>query len=259
MITALALTSISGCAGRSAFVRPTGPAVPMPDAEGAALWAEATGPCADVRVFNAELRPAGRLAGERIRGVTLFVAVTAAGDLGIEAVALNQTQFTIKGTADRATLVLARENRVVSGPAADILNALVGLDVHPRRLLALLSGCLAVDRQVQRVVRIGELVRVTTADSVVFLARATRESGMWRPMAAEFGDLLVDYREIGPTGPHVIGVRTQEGRVPSVDISITVRDARINPEIEPAAFTIVVPPGAVPAAVSDLRLIGSDQ
>jgi hypothetical protein len=42
-----------------------------------------------------------------------------------------------------------------------------------------------------------------------------------------------------------------------VDISLTVNDALINPDLSRAAFTIVVPPGAVPAAVSDLRLIGS--
>jgi hypothetical protein len=170
-------------------------------------------------------------------------------------VAANQTQFTIKGNADRATLVLPRENRVVSGPAADILNALVGLDVHPRRLLALLAGCLAVERQAQRVERIGDHVRVTTADSVVFLAREKGESQIWRPIAAEFGDLLADYRELGPSGPRTIGLRTREGRTPAVDISLAVNDALINPDLSPAAFTIVVPPGAVPAAISDLRLI----
>jgi hypothetical protein len=244
---------VQACATRG-FVRPVGTVTPVPDAEASAAWESATRACADVRLFNADVRPSGRLGDTRVRATSLLVAVGAAGQIGLEASVANQTQFVLKGDASQATLVLPRENRMVTASAADILHALIGLDAGPERLLSIFSGCVAVARAVVQAERIGGLMRITTPDAVVFL-RVDR--GAWRPVAGEFDGWLVDYRRFGAGSPAVIGIRSPAGREPAVDLTLTVRDALLNPDLPPAAFAIVVPPGTEPAEVQDLRLLGS--
>jgi hypothetical protein len=245
--------ALQACATRG-FVRPIGTVTSVPDDEAFAAWESATRACADVRVFNAEIRPSGRLAGTRVRATSLFLAVTAAGQIGLEVSVANQTEFVIKGDAMRATLVLPRENRVVTAPAADILDALVGLDAGPERLLSIFSGCVAIERAIVRADRIGGLLRITTPDAVAFLRV---DQGIWRLVAGEFAGWLVDYRRFDAHGPAAIGIQSPEGREPAVNLTMTVRDARLNPDLLPAAFTAIVPPGFEPADVRDLRLLGS--
>ena len=244
----------TGCAARG-FVRPVGAAVPVPAAESDSIWQDAIRACADIRTFNAEVRPSGRVAGSRVRGVTMNVAVSHTGSIGIEAIAATQTVFLLKGVTDRAILLLPSENRVVTAPASEILGAYLGLETDPGRLLAIFSGCITTTRQARRVERIGETVRVETPDAVVYLRQG--ESG-WRPVAGEFDDLLVDYRRVEADRPVTIGLRTTAGRQPAVDLSLSVRDAVLNSDLPAEAFTIAVPPGAVDTPVADLRVLGSE-
>jgi hypothetical protein len=229
--------------------------VPVPPSEADGIWLDATRACAGVQSYNAEIRPSGQVADAAVRGLTLFVGVTDQERVGIDAEAGNQTLFTLKGTTSEATLWLPRENRFAVAPADRILDAIVGLALGADRLLALLSGCIASDRTIIGADRLGGVVRITTPDSVVYLEQ---KDGRWVPRAGQFGDLMVDYPDWDGEWPGRVLVRTVQGRAPSVDLSLTVIARAVNREFPAGAFTVRLPDGAVPAAVEDLRLIGSE-
>jgi hypothetical protein len=226
--------------------------VPLSDAS--LIWAEATKECATVDRYSAdELRPSGRVAGSRIRG-SLALAVTAGGLIGVEATYGQLRIFYLKGTSDNATLWLPGEGRVVTAPAAQILNALVGLDVDPVRLLAVLTGCVAVDRQLSQAVRVGQWLRLETRDkTTVFVAEA---AGRRRVVAADFDRLSVEYGPLVEGLPSRVTIATVPGRSPVVNLTLAIKGVRRNPDLPAEAFRVVVPADAVPASVSDLRPLG---
>ncbi len=257
VLASVAALCAAGCAAHR-FTIPTAAPAPVAPLEAAAAWAEATRLCGAVTSYNAELRPSGRLAGQRVRGVTLLVAADATGRVGVEAaVSGGSPLFRLGGTADRATLWLPRERRVVTDTPSRILGALVGIDVEPERLLAILSGCGTADRAAVRADRLGELLRVTTASAVAYIDRST---GAWRLRAVEGHGLLVDYRAFDDEGwPSTIGIRTAGTDEPSVDLSLDVGVRVINPALGPLVFQVRVPSDAVPASVDDLRPLGTEE
>jgi hypothetical protein len=250
---ALALFA-SACAARR-FAPPPDPPVPIPAAEAGPIWAEAVGACAGVRSIRAEVRPSGRIADTRVRGLTLFIGADAGGRIGIEAEGGRQLQFALKGPTDSATLWLPRERRYVTAAADRILHAIVGLDLDAGQMLALLSGCIATERTVQRMDRIGDILRATTPEAVVYLEQ---EDGRWTVRAGDLGALIVDYARWDGEWPRTIAIRTPAGRAPAVDLTLNVAERDINPDLPAAAFTVNLPPDAVQAQVEDLRLMGTE-
>jgi hypothetical protein len=247
-----ALLLASGCAAHR-FTRPTGPIVPVQLSDARAIWADATKECSTVDRYNAEIRPSGRAGGSRVRG-SLALAVTSTGLIGVEAKYGPQSIFDLKGTADRATLWLPLERRVVTAPAAQILNALVGLDIDPVRLLAVLTGCVAVDRELSRAVRVGQWLRLETTDNTtVFVAETPGER---RVVAADFDRLSIEYGPLVGGMPSRLTIATTPGRAPVVNLTFAIKDVLRNPDLSAEAFRVVVPADAVPASVSDLRPLG---
>jgi hypothetical protein len=225
-----------------------------PDAD--AAWSEATRHCGTLRGYNAEVRPSGRVAGGPVRGVRLHIAVNDRDQIGVEVVAGTQTVLVLKGTADRAQLWLPDENRIVTAPASRILDALIGLNVTPGRLLAVLSGCVAVNRQIAEADRYGELVRLTTPDSAVFIERS---DGAWQIRAGRFDTLEVEYPDPRAGVPTRVWIGTRADATPVVDLSLRMETIALNTALPPEAFQVTVPPDAVPAQVSDLRPLGSSE
>ena len=166
---------------------------------------------------------------------------------------MGSSVFRFGGTAATATLWLRADNRVVHGPAGEIVEALVGVRLEPARLLALLSGCVATSTEATAAVRQGDLAQVTTSDAVVYLAG---DGVSWRPRAGLFEQLLVDYRRVEDGYPREIRITSDAGRSPSVDLSITVRSLDINPVFGGSEFIVPVPQQAVPASLEDLRAAG---
>jgi hypothetical protein len=253
-LIAVVLAITSACATRR-FTPPNASPVPLAASEAGGIWLDATRACVAVRSYNGEIRPSGRVADARVRGLTLFVGVDDQDRMGIEAEAGSRPVFTLKGTTRQATLWLPQENRVVEAPAHRMLDAIVGLELGASRLLALFSGCIASNTTIERADRLGQVVRVTTPDAVVYLER---DGEHWMTRAGAFGDLIVDYPQREGEWPDRILVRTAEGRVPRVDLSLEVAARVINREFPPGTFVVSVPAGAVPASVEDLRLIGSE-
>jgi hypothetical protein len=248
---AIVSTALGACASTRPFVRPAGPASPLLDRT--AVWQPATATCRAVRAYLGELRLSGKVDGQSVRSTTLPLAVDA-GRLGFAAQGpFGSSVFQFGGTTANATLFLRGDNRVVRGPAADIVEALIGVKLDPSRLLAVLAGCVATGTEATAAERFGSIVQVSTGDAMVFLVE---QAGTWRPRAGTFDGLFVDYLRAEGGYPREIRITSEPGRSPAVDLTIAVRSLEINPVFTDAEFKVSVPPQAVPASLDELRAAG---
>lgn len=244
---AAAWAAASGC-GAALFVRPSGPSAPAPDAP--AAWADATRACRAVRSYRAAIQLSARFGGRRVPRAAMGLALDAAGDIGADARISDTLVFRLGGTADRATLWLQDGNRVVTAPAADILDALSGARLAPSRLLAVMAGCVARDTAVLRAARQGDFMEIGTSDGDVFLDRKT---GAWRARAGFFDGLVADYRAFAGDWPSDVAIGSNDGRTPPVSLSMRVDAPEVNGVIAPAAFAVTVPAGATTMSLQELR------
>jgi hypothetical protein len=237
------------------FAPPEGAAAPAPD--GAARWSDATRACAAVTGYHAQLRLSGRLAGHGMPGITVGLALTRDGRIGLEARAGGPSLFVLGGRADDATLALTSDRRLVTAPAADIVDALVGVALGPARLLAVMTGCVSPDLQVAdvRAYEAGATMAVRLASGdVAYLVRGT--SGMV-VRAGAFDGVQVEYRDRFASGwPRRIEIRTEAGRVPAVSLSMRIESVEIDPTLADSVFVVARPSGWAPLSIGELRASG---
>jgi len=243
---------ITGC-GPGTFVPPTGPGESAPEA--AAAWTEAIAACRDVRTYSASLRLSGRSADQRLPGVGAIIALTAQGSIFLQIVGGNRPLLTLAGTADKATYFLHEDNRVVNARAAEIVETIVGVPISPEQLLAILSGCGVRQFDVQRAVRFGKRLAVTTTDGQVFLERRT---GPWETAAAIVGRLTVQFARRDSRFPTSLRLDATPPGGPGSWINISAIDQLdINTDLAPAVFA---PPAAAASATTmtleELRAAG---
>lgn len=249
-LTALIAVSLafSACGG-GVFVRPAGPGEPAPDA--AAIWRAATADCRNARAVQAALGLSGRVRGRRVPGLagaTVF-AVATPDAMALEGRLPGQLLFKLGGTAERATLLLPTNNRVVVAPAAEIVDALVGIPVGPDRLLALLGGCVTRAGDIDRGTRVDGLIEIVAGGTAVYLEQH-RE---WRPRAGFFDGLMVDYDRDGSGAVRRIQFRSTPSSPVPVSLSLAVKDVNHQPVVTPAMLGVVVPDDARPMSVGELR------
>ncbi|HUE84550.1 MAG TPA: hypothetical protein VMO26_00585 [Vicinamibacterales bacterium] len=241
--------ALSACAARTP-ARPTAPGVPHPPALD--LFTKATARCAGLTTFTAALRLSGRAGHERLRG-TLLTGLAAPASVRFEAVApFGQPVFILAGTGGRATLLLPRDNMVLTdAPVPDVLERLTGLRLGPVDLRLLLTGCLALPASP----RTGLLYArdwqsvVVGAGTVAYLRTI---DGRPRIVAADSGEWRVDYAQYQNDWPRQVRLRTVAG---DVDITAVLEDIAINTEIDPRAFEVTVPAGAEPITLNHLRSV----
>jgi hypothetical protein len=252
LFTATALFLTASCGGPPRLVLPTGPGAPAPDA--AEAWTQATRSCRDVKSFTGELHLSGHAGERRLRG-TIQSAVTATGQIGFEMPApFGQSVFILAGSADRTTLLLPRDGRYVVAPAADILEALIGTRIEPRRLLALLTGCGGLETSMTSAVRYGDEIAVATSEGRVFLAE--RKSA-WEVVAADTTGVIVEYPEAaGGSPPRRLRLSSTPGRTPAIELSLSTNQVELNGALPATAFAVQVPANATPLTLGDLRAGG---
>jgi hypothetical protein len=237
----------ASCAGHR-FQFPTGAGTPAADA--AAAWAEATEACRDVRSFSAEMRPSGHVGGQRLGG-TIHGAVTAADQIHLEMPAsFGDPYFVLAGSGARATLV-RNDKRVLTAQADEILDALIGLKLSPRQLLAIFAGCVDQSPSVGGGARFGQTIAVSTDRARVFLQPV---DGRWRPVAAELGDLRIEYTGFGAATPGRVAIRSTSSV--RIDLSVALDQIEVNGEIPASAFIAALPAGAQPLTLEQLRQSG---
>jgi hypothetical protein len=133
--------------------------------------------------------------------------------------------FVLAGSADRATLWLRREQRIVTAPPAEIVEAMLGVSLPPGRLLAIFTGCLTRDATMTAATRYGRVLTVDTPDGRIHLEQ---RNGRWQTRAGEADGFIVEFARDASSFPQKIWIRSVPGREPRAALDITVSDAEVN-------------------------------
>jgi hypothetical protein len=232
---------------------------PAPDPTAIEAFTAATAACKGFRSIEGELSLSGRAGNERVRG-RILTGLESGGAVRLEAVApFGAPFFVLAGRAERATLVLPREHRVLKDTGvADVLERLTGLTLGADDLRLIVSGCL-VDRAEPsdgrhwgggwRAVTIGP-------DRVAYLRI---QNGQPVLTAADYGSWHVDYSAHSAGFPRVIRIRSAPGPrnagEAGIDITARLEQLQVNTQINPLAWTVEVPFDADPMTLDELRSI----
>ncbi len=249
---ALTLAAVAcGPGGLPRITLPSGAAAPAADY--AAPFAAATAGCRGVRSFTADLALSGSAGRQRLRGHV--IAGFAPGALRLEGVApFGSPVFILAADMGRGTLLLPRDRRVVqSAPSEEILEALVGVKLSSDDLLAVLTGCVKAGAAPVSAKTYGSewLAVELNGGATAYLHRKDAD---WPLVSAVLEGLQIDYGARVDGLPQQVRIRTSDPRQsPQVDLQVRFASFERNPEIEQAAFSVVVPPGTPPISVQELR------
>ncbi len=257
LIAGLIVGSLAAaCAARApTFVPPASGGLPAPDAAETVRAAQPS--CGTIKTLTAQAALSGRIAGQRVRG-RLDLGLTSDGGVRLEAIAPFGLVFVLAGERDRATLLLAREERVLRDrPAAEIVEALAGVRIAPATLLALITGCPAEGAAITDVTRFPDGILQAAAGSGRTVWVRPESSGA-RLVAARLGDVTVEYpAAFTGDAPRTIRLRqdTTDGH-PGSDLVLAVSQIATNGPLDEAAFAVNVPATAQPVTLDELRRSG---
>jgi hypothetical protein len=252
------VTMMAGAAcGPPALPRITLPSgTGVPRADFVTILADATTSCRSVHSLTADLALSGSAGRQRFGGHVL--AGFAPDALRLEGVApFGAPLFILAAERGRGTLLLPRDRRVVSSAAPDeILEALVGVKLSPDDLLAAFTGCVkAAATPVSARMYGADWLAVDLDDPKGGATAYLHRNGAgWPIVAAVLEGLQIDYGSPAGGVPAQIRIRTSDPHQnPQVDLQVRFQSVEINPEIDRAAFSVVVPPGTSPITVQELR------
>jgi hypothetical protein len=261
LLVALALGA-AACATAATIRLPDGPWADEPSAAGA--FESASAACRGVRTLTAELGVRGKAGRSKIRGRVL-AGFERGGSLRLEAPApFGAPVFILVSRANRATLLLPRDRRILSDVAVDdVLEAITGLRRSSDDVLALLAGCLAADAASagtgQR--SSGGWLRVgLTGGVTAFLAS---DGGRWRVAAGQGGagvsgsSWTVSYAAFASGFPAAVTIRQEAGfGAAETALTFQVSQLETNVPIDPRAFDVIIPPDTQPLTLDELRQTG---
>jgi hypothetical protein len=161
--------------------------------------------------------------------------------------------FVLAGRAERATLVLPREHRVLKDTAVrEVLERITGLALGADDLRLIVSGCL-VDRAAPADGRQwgGGWRAVTIGPERIAYLRVV--NGQPVLTAADYGPWHVDYSAHASGFPRVVRVRRAGDT--AIDITARVEQLQVNTQINPLAWSVDVPSDADPMTLDELRSI----
>ena len=188
----------------------------------------------------------------------ILTGLESGGAVRLEAVApFGAPFFVLAGRAERATLVLPREHRVLKDTAvADVLERLTGLTLGADDLRLVVSGCL-VDRAEPSDGRqwSGGWRAVTIGPERVAYLRVV--NGQPVLTAADYGPWHVDYSAHAGGFARVVRVRRAGALAKAEEIDITARieQLQVNTQINPRAWSVDIPSDADPMTLDELRSI----
>ena len=250
---ALAAALLSSSCAQGLMKLPEGPGVAAADWPGA--LAEATASCRNVQTFTAEIAASGSVGGRRIRA-RLLVGLARPAAVRLEAVAAFGPLFVFAARDTDATLLLPHDNRaLVHGDPAQVLEAVTGLPLDGRQMLALVTGCADAGRPwIAR--RFGE-DWIVGADGTtdVYLHRAEPRAP-WRVVAAVHHESparmwRADYQDVQDGLPRRLRVTGLASR--RIDLGLALSQVDVNQPLDGSAFVVPVPSSAVPIELSELE------
>jgi outer membrane lipoprotein-sorting protein len=225
---------------------------PLPNA--ANVHAGITTGCAGVRTMTAELGLSGRAGGQRISGRAV-VGFESPDAMRLEGLApIGQPAFILVSRAKNATLLLPRDERVLKGAnAGEILGALTGVALAPADLQAILTGCVVPSPKVASgSEQEGWVILEVEGGATLYLRRV--RGGAIELRAARRDDWQIEYAEWQNGLPRM--VRIISTAAPAVDLTARLAQVETNVDLEDSAFTVDVPPDAVPITLDELRDAG---
>ena len=266
-LAVILLLATAACAPKR-LVLPSGPGTPT--AEFRAAFDQASISCCGVRTLRTTIRLAGRAGGQRMRG-TLIAGLAQPDALRLEGVApFGPPAFILVAHDESATLLLPRDNRVLTGvSAADILEALAGVRLDPAALRALLAGCVVADPQPTdgHVFKTGGPITIFNGPSyprqrwmAIEVGHGTttylrQQRGQWRIVAGVLPGLEVQYGQFEAGLPRQVQIRSRADQAPAVpvDLTLTLSDLSTNVTLNASAFEVDVPRDAAPMTLAELR------
>jgi hypothetical protein len=232
---------------------PAGPVESAPEAMEA--WTAASEACRGASAFSAEVRVNGRVSDQRLRGATLQGLMTRDGGVLLRAVApVGPPIFVLTGLTERATLTLPREQRVLVAPAADIVNALIGLPLAPLDLLEVLTGCVARGPATDGA-KVGSALFVSLQGGAA-RARLVRAGSTWQVRAGERPDVLVEYGEYQGRWPSMLRLTSRSDAAVAVNLEMHIGQVFVNTPTNPQAFVPSVDATWQPMTIDELRAMG---
>jgi hypothetical protein len=234
---------------------PTGAGAPAPEAD--RMLATALAHCASLHSISAEAGLSGRAGGRRLRG-RLIVGIEMPDAIRLEAVApFGPPAFILAAQQTSGILLLPRDDRVLMhAPPADVLAALAGVSLSPGDLGFLLAGCVPGNTP-PSARRIGDewIVFGGPTDSIRVYLR--RRDAAWRLAAVERPDLVAWFERSAGAQPSTVRLQSrEEGPGRAFDLSLELSQVELNAPIPPEAFTVEVPPDAIPITLEELRQSG---
>lgn len=172
---------------------------------------------------------------------------------------IGQPVFHLAAQGGTGTLWLPRESRVLRGqPAEAILDALIGVNLAPADLQAILTGCVVPNpmptagRQ-----HANGWASIDLQDgATLYLRRAAgRAPSQWELRAAQRNGWQLEYTTGQSRFPESVRLTSDSQQVP-VDLTTGISDVEANVPLDPAAFRIDVPPNAESLTLDELRQSG---
>ncbi len=252
LVVAVAALACAAACAPPRLTLPTGAGTPLDNFQ--AIHDEAIAGCATADALTGELQISGRVAGGRVRGRALF-GVARPDLLRLEGLApFGAPAFILAARGGRATLLLPRDNRVLSDAApSDVLDALTGAALAPGDVLAILSGCAIAGARPTGGRSYGEWAAIDLEGGARLFAR--QETGRWTILAATSERWRIEYVERSAGFPSTIRLQSI-GEPARVDLSVRVVDLEANVALGPEAFELTVPPDATPIDLNALRESG---
>ena len=229
---------MSACAARGVTL-PTDPGVPFNDF--AQVHEQLTEACRGVRTLTAELALAGRAARAVLRG-RVVAGFERPASMRLEGVApFGPPAFILAARGNTAVLLLPRDDRVLKGERAeDMLGALTGVALAPADLQAILTGCVTSIPSRRQ----AGCTRTGGRPSISRVARACSCSGRTTPGSsappvARGGRSTTRRGRVASRRPSACSPTDQRS---NVDLTATLSQVESNVDLDPAAFTVDVPP-----------------
>ena len=240
---------ITACGPRRVEL-PTDTGSPFPDF--AKVHEQVSAACRGVRTLTAQLSLRGRAGGQRLSG-RVIAGFERPASMRLEGLApIGQPVFHLVAQGGGGVLLLPRDNRVLRGqPAEAILDALIGVNLAPADLQAILTGCVVPNSMptAGRMHANGWASIDLQGGAKLYLRRATSQ---WEIRAAQRDGWQLEYTTGQSRFPESVRLTSVSQKVP-VDLTVAVADLEANVDLDAAAFRVDVPSDAKPLTLEELR------
>jgi hypothetical protein len=221
--------------------------------------------CASVRTLTAEIALSGRAGRQKLRG-RVVAGFARPASMRLEGLApFGAPAFILAARGEDAVLLLPRDARVLrDAKPEDILGALTGVALGSADLQAILTGCVVPEPQAIDARRHanGWASIDLFGGATLFLepvhgkpapgGRTLPGPPDWQIRAARRAGWRIEYPAWSGSFPQSVRLQSDQP-APMVDLTATLSQIETNKNLESAAFTVNVPPGAEPITLDELR------